>query len=228
MDTEEGELDLEGVGMDLYRCGPCSLLGHTRCDGTYTSHTGQPCICMCSDQHTEASRAGASPTFDPTAIRAVKGLEFQDVIRLELEAILGPPAKVTDVRSWLRDELKISDESLNISEKIHGDVTFLYRNTRYFVECCLALNPKFTRIGESKREKFVGPDKFYCIGISKDDGSLERICYIPSLLFRKYLGKCKLNEVDGYKSREIPCHLVGPNIRVSAQNSDDFLNKLIR
>jgi hypothetical protein len=165
--------------------------------------------------------------YDPNSERAERGEAFQIMQQVSLAQLL-PRSNVMCVRDWLRDVVLVEEHELNAEEKKHGDITFVFKGRRWFVECKLLMGP-WTHIDELTRQKFFGRNKFYCLGVADPNThELLRMCYVPSLMFQKYLGECPLGNRDGWLHRVLGAHLVGKNLRYAVHTNEDFVKVFLR
>ena len=162
--------------------------------------------------------------FDPNSERAIAGIEFQNKVQSELEGC-ETFQNVEDFRERARQIYydgatdKKTESLLSRMEKEFGDITFTIEGQRFYVECCLAMNPKKSSMCEIKRTNFIGPNKWYCWGKL---GSPEERVFIPSMVWQKYMGTLDLQTRNGWSFREIPIHRIGPSIRAAIIGTKNF------
>lgn len=120
--------------------------------------------------------------FDPNSFRAKAGLEFQDNFMSKLVEKF-PNVEFAMVWDFFKDQDEtLTNRDLAKIEKRHGDITYVFNGQRHFIECCLVLGKKNSRLCEMKRLKFAGENKWYCYGFR---GS-EDIVLMPSKVWNLY------------------------------------------
>ena len=162
--------------------------------------------------------------FNPTSPRAIAGLKFQSDVLSELRDIQAI-TDVEDVRDYFsRIDPSLTHKQITILEKTWGDITFLIEDKRYWVECCFAMGDEHTSMCEIKRKNFTGSEKWYCWG--KRTNPNDRI-FIPSLVWKTYLGRTKLISKNGWRYRTMATKYIGANIRAAKIGITDFVNCLL-
>ena len=161
--------------------------------------------------------------FNPNSARAVAGLKFQNKVLEELKGF-EQLSNVEDTRVYFqRLRPGASCQELSILEKTWGDITFMYNADRYWVECCFAMGDEKTSMCEIKRKNFAGPNKWYCWGKRVEP---DTRVFIPSLVWRKYLGRINLIDKNGWQYRTVPIKYIVKNIRAAQLGLKNFTNCL--
>tara|TARA_B100000700_G_scaffold279912_1_gene329238 strand:- start:152 stop:658 length:507 start_codon:yes stop_codon:yes gene_type:complete len=115
--------------------------------------------------------------------RAIQGKAFQSRVQAALEKRF---SDVEDTREkFAKQDPELNDFQLACLEKEWGDITFTVGQQRIWVECCYVMG-EIGNICDLKREKFVGKNRWYCLGRIDQP---ETMVFIPSLVFNKYLSK---------------------------------------
>jgi hypothetical protein len=161
--------------------------------------------------------------FDPTTPRSIAGKDFQERVlgeMLEYNIFAG----AQDFREMKRAEgiaagNPYTEKDLSFLEKEFGDIIVNINGQDVFVECCFAMGETHTSMCETKRQRFIGPNKWYCFGKRIDPDT--RI-FIPSAVWQMYMGRIDLNYGKGWRYRRVPLHLIGTNIRAAVVGLDNF------
>lgn len=164
--------------------------------------------------------------YDAESDKTKQGEDFQDKIFEQIKSN-NKVECCEAIREWIKKTfcLEDNDSEINKYEKEHGDITFVYNNKRYFVECvsCAGNN---MMICELKRQSFYGKNKYYCLGfVDYETKNIKFVKFVPSMLLSKYLSKCKLDDLKGWKHRSVSCYNV-TGIRNSYNDVNEFINSL--
>lgn len=131
----------------------------------------------------------AYTAFDQNSERSIAGLEFQKNVLVKLQ-LQFPETEFVMVWDYFKGiNPSLTARQLSHLEKEFGDITYEHAGQRHYVECCLAMGKKYSRLCEMKRLKFAGKNKWYCYGFKNSD----QVVLFPSLVWKKYVSKIQIS-----------------------------------
>lgn len=159
--------------------------------------------------------------YDANSERTKRGEAFEDFIIEELRK--EPDVQdIVKVWEWLETEKGVTERAAKAAmSKSYGDITFLFKGERRFIECCSA-SGKWTTICNQKVEKFLGADRFYCVGLISENGSVMKYAFTASESMAKYLGQCPVKDRDGDLFREVKAELL-TGMYVAKKSAKEFI-----
>ncbi len=149
------------------------------------------------------------------------GKEFEAQLAKDLANFIDNPGSIESVRArFQKENPDITREELNRMEKRWGDITFLHKGNRYWIECHRALADDFTRFCDMKCRYFEGDDKFYAI--SHPGG----VSYIRSYTWNAYASKCDRIKYEGRPYRMIRVKNI-QGIKLSVNSCEKFVKSYL-
>ena len=159
----------------------------------------------------------AYTAFDHNSDRSIAGLAFQKNVLAKLK-LHQPETEFVMVWDYFKEiNPSLTDRQLSHLEKEFGDITYEHAGQRHYIECCLAMGKKYSRLCEMKRLKFVGSNRWYCYGFKNSNS----VVLFPSLVWKSYASKIKLADDRSY--RLVPIYSI-KGLRAAAHSLESYWN----
>jgi|TARA_R110000823_G_scaffold148191_1_gene278855 uncharacterized protein with HEPN domain len=153
-----------------------------------------------------------------TSKRAIAGMAFQSKVFQKLQNSY-PGIEFEMVWDFFKEkDPTLSNKELAIIEKKEGDITYIYNEQRYYIECCFAMGTKISRLCEMKRKNFIGKNKWYCYGFAGNDNMI----FIHSFVWNEYTSKI---DQDDKSCRIVPLKYIF-GLRNKITGIQDYMEKL--